>query len=96
MVYGLPQVRHHAKFDFELQLLNCDVRDTSPYPPKLTVTVDIPERQPHAITGREQSQQTSTRYWINFAHTAKYKAKPHTTAIDTSPIDIAPQFRFCP
>jgi hypothetical protein len=26
----------------------------------------------------------------------KYKIKPHTTTINTNPIAIAPQFRFCP
>ena len=30
------------------------------------------------------------RYWINFAHTAKYKSKPHAIAVTTNQIAIFP------
>jgi hypothetical protein len=38
----------------------------------------------------------SAPYWIKFVHTAKYKIKPHTTAINTNQIAILPNLGTCP
>jgi hypothetical protein len=38
----------------------------------------------------------SARYRIKFAHTAKYKTKPHAIAINTSQIAILPNLGTCP
>jgi hypothetical protein len=38
---------------------------------------------------------TSARYRIKFAHTAKYKTKPHTIAINTNQIAILPNLGTC-
>jgi chitinase len=36
------------------------------------------------------------RYWINFAHTAKYKTKVHATAANTNQIAIFPNLGTSP
>ncbi len=38
----------------------------------------------------------SVHYWINLAHTAKYKIKPHAIAINTNQIAIFPNLGICP
>jgi hypothetical protein len=38
----------------------------------------------------------SARYRIKFAHTAKYKTKPHAIAINTNQIAILPNLGTCP
>jgi hypothetical protein len=38
----------------------------------------------------------SARYWINFAQTAKYKAKPHAITINTNQIAIFPNLGISP
>ena len=38
----------------------------------------------------------SVRYWINFAHTAKYKIRPHAIAINTYQIAIFPNLGISP
>ena len=38
----------------------------------------------------------AVRYWINFAHTAKYKTKPHAIATNTNQIAIFPNLGTSP
>jgi hypothetical protein len=38
----------------------------------------------------------SVHYWINLAHTAKYKIKPHAIAINTNQIAIFPNLGISP
>jgi hypothetical protein len=61
-----------------------------------TMVIQSPRRRVRIVTAKPELFIASAPYWIKVVYTAKYKIKPHTTAINTNQIAIFPNLGTCP